>query len=223
MNKKLLFNALFKFVLAVLFTAFLTFLPAGTFNYWNGKLFMIILLVPMFIVGIVLMIRNPELLKKRLNNKEEQKEQGVVIKLSVVLFSVGFISAGLSFRFGWCLVPDIVSWIAAVIFLFGYLLYTEVLRENAYLSRTVEIQENQKVVDTGVYGIVRHPMYSSTILLFLSMPLVLGSFISFVIFLFYPFILVKRIRNEEKVLEEGLKGYKDYKKKVKYKVNPYIW
>lgn len=223
MNKELLFNGLFKFVLAIVFTALFTFLPAGTFNYWNGKLFMIVLLVPMFIVGIVLMIRNPELLKKRLNSKEKQKEQGVVIKLSVVLFSVGFISAGLSFRFGWGLVPDIVSWIAAVIFLFGYLLYTEVLRENAYLSRIVEIQENQKVVDTGVYGVVRHPMYSSTILLFLSMPLVLGSFISFVIFLFYPLILIKRIRNEEKILEEGLKGYKDYKKKVKYKVIPYIW
>lgn len=223
MNKQLLFDALFKFLLGIVFTALFTFLPAGTFNYWNGKLFMIILLLPMFIVGVVLMIKNPKLLKKRLNNKEAQKEQGIVIKLSIVLFSIGFISAGLSFRFKCFLVSDIVSWVAAVIFLLGYLLYTEVLRENEYLSRTVEIQENQKVVDTGVYGVVRHPMYTSTILLFLSMPLVLGSFISFVIFLFYPFILVKRIRNEEKVLEEGLEGYREYKKKVKYRIIPYIW
>ena len=169
------------------------------------------------------MFRNPDLLKKRLNAKEKEAEQNIVIKLSGLMFVLGFVAAGLNFRFQWIVLPKWVSWAAAVIFLLSYLLYAEVLKENTYLSRTVEVQENQMVIDTGLYGIVRHPMYSVTIILFLSMPLVLGSIISFIVFLIYPAIIFKRIRNEEKVLEEGLPGYTEYKKKVKYKVIPFLW
>ncbi len=223
MTKELFLQAIIKFIGGVILIGLLLFLPAGTLNYTSGWLFMGILFIPMFGAGIVMMLKNPELLRKRLNAKEKQAEQSVVIKLSGLMFLVGFVVAGLNYRFQWIVLPDIVSWISAAVFLLAYLLYAEVLRENTYLSRTVEIQENQKVIDTGLYGIVRHPMYSVTILLFLSMPLVLGSVISFVIFLAYPLIIAKRIKNEEQVLEEGLEGYIEYKKKVKYRLIPFVW
>ena len=181
------------------------------------------LLVPMLISGIILMIKNPELLKLRLNNKEKEMEQKEVIILSGIMFLVGFIVAGLNYRFEWLILPDIVVTISGILFIFAYILYAEVLRENTFLSRTIEVQKDQKVVDTGLYSIVRHPMYAITVLLFLTMPLILGSLFSFIIFLVYPFILVKRIKNEEEVLERDLKGYKEYKNKVKYRLIPYIW
>lgn len=223
MTKKLFLQALAKFSCGVIAIGVLLFLPAGTFRWRNGWLLMGILFVPMFCAGIVMMLKNPELLKKRLNAKEKQTEQQLVIKLSGLMFAAGFIAAGLDFRFRWTTPPLWLSWAASAVFLLAYLLYAEVLRENTYLSRTVEVQENQKVIDTGLYGIVRHPMYSATLLLFLSMPLVLGSVISFVIFLAYPVIIVKRIRNEEKVLEAELAGYAEYKKKVRYRLIPFIW
>lgn len=223
MSKELFYQAVLKFTLGVAVIGILLFLPAGTFYYWNAWLLMGILFIPMFIAGIVMMLKNPELLKKRLNSKEKQAEQTLVIKLSGLMFLLGFVTAGLNFRFEWIMLPDWIPWTGAIIFLFSYLLYVEVLRENTYLSRTVEIQEGQKVIDTGLYGIIRHPMYSVTIILFLSMPLVLGSIISFVIFLAYPAIIAKRIRNEEEVLEENLDGYTEYKKKVKYQIIPFIW
>jgi len=213
-TKELFFQAILKFALGAACVGLLIFLPAGTMAFWNGWLFMGILFVPMFFAGIVMMIKNPDLLKKRLNAKEKQKEQNMVLKLSGLMFLAGFILAGLNYRFGWKMLPAGISIGAAVVFLMAYLLYAEVLRENTYLSRTIEVQENQKVIDTGLYGIVRHPMYSATILLFLAMPLVLGSLISFVIFLVYPFIIAKRIRNEEQVLEEELEGYREYKQKM---------
>ena len=182
-----------------------------------------ILFVPRFGAGIVMMLKNPELLKKRLHAKEKQQEQSVVIKLSGLMFLIGFIVAGLNYRFEWHVLPAGVSIGAAVAFLLAYLFYAEVLRENTYLSRTIEVQENQKVIDTGLYGIVRHPMYSVTLILFLAMPWVLGSAIAFLVFLAYPFIIAKRIKNEEEVLEQGLKGYKEYKEKVKYRLIPFVW
>ena len=223
MSIKLFFQAIIKITLGALIVGLLLFVPAGTINYWNGWLFMGILFIPMFLAGIVMMIKNPELLKKRLNAKEEQSEQKTVVMLSALMFIAGFIVAGLNYRFGWIILPNIIAIIASVVFIIAYILYAEVLRENTYLSRTIEVQENQKVVDTGLYGIVRHPMYAATILLFLSMPLVLGSIISFIIFLSYPFIIAKRIRNEEEVLEKDLEGYKEYKTKVKYRIIPFIW
>lgn len=223
MTKDLFLQAIIKFIAGVILVGILIFLPAGTFAYSQGWLFMTILFVPMFGAGIVMMFKNPDLLKKRLNAKEKQEEQSVVVKLSGLMFLVGFVLAGLNFRFGWIILPGWVSKGAAILFLLSYLLYAEVLRENTYLSRTIEVQENQKVIDTGLYGIVRHPMYSATVILFLSMPLVLGSVISFIVFLAYPLIIAKRIRNEEEVLEEGLEGYKDYKKKVKYRLVPFVW
>lgn len=223
MTKGLLYQAILKFVLGVFIIGMLIFLPAGTFDYWNAWLFMGILFIPMFFAGIVMMIKNPELLKKRLNAKEEQAEQSLVIKLSGLMFILGFVIAGLNLRFKWIMLSDWVSWVGATIFLFSYLLYAEVLRENTYLSRTIEVQNGQKVIDTGLYGIVRHPMYTVTIILFLSMPLLLGSIISFAIFLTYPVIIAKRIRNEEAVLEKDLDGYIEYKKKVKYKIIPFLW
>lgn len=223
MTKELFYQAILKFVFGVLAIGILIFLPAGTFDYWNAWLLMGILFIPMFLAGIVMMIKNPELLKKRLNAKEQQSEQNLVIKLSGLMFVVGFVIAGLNFRFQWIVLPDWILWAGAIIFLLSYLLYAEVLRENTYLSRIVEVQNGQKVIDTGLYGIVRHPMYSATIILFLSMPLVLGSIISFAIFLTYPIIIAKRIKNEEAVLEKDLDGYIEYKKKVKYKIIPFIW
>ena len=223
MDIKLFFQAIIKFLLGVFIIGLLLFIPANTFYYWNGWLFMGLLFIPMFIAGIVMMIKSPELLKKRLNAKEKENEQKQVLLFSGLMFLAGFIMAGLNYRYNWILIPNTVVIISSIIFVIAYILYAEVLRENEYLSRTIEVQENQKVVDTGLYGIVRHPMYATTILLFLSMPLVLGSFISFIIFLVYPFIIAKRIKNEEKVLEKELDGYIEYKKKVRYKMIPFIW
>ena len=201
----------------------LLFLPAGTFNYWNAWLLMGLLFIPMFIVGIILWIKSPELLKKRLNVKEKENEQKQVIGISLIIFILGFIIASLDFRYNWSNIPIWGVAGASVIFVIAYILYAEVMRENAYLSRTIEVQENQKVIDTGLYGIVRHPMYFATTLLFLSFPIVLGSWFSFAIFCFFPFVLVKRIKNEEELLENGLEGYKEYKQKVKYKIIPFVW
>ncbi len=223
MDKGLLIQSLTKFFLGVVVLAVLLFLPAGSFHYWQGWLLMGILFVPMFIVGLVMMAKNPELLRKRLNAKEKETEQKTVVGISGLLFLAAFVVAGLNWRLGWWVLPDWVVWVAAILFLSSYLLYTEVMRENTYLSRTVEIQENQKVIDTGLYGIVRHPMYMATTALFLTMPLVLASPISFLIMLGYIPVMAKRIRNEEAVLENGLVGYKDYKKHVKYKVIPLVW
>ena len=223
MDSKLFFQAIAKFFMGLILVGALIFLPAGTFSYTQGWLLMGILFVPMFIAGFVMMAKNPELLRKRLNAREEQGEQKAVILLSGIMFLAAFILAGLNFRFGWIVLPSWVSWAAAGIFILAYALYAEVLRENAYLSRTIEVQEGQKVIDTGLYGVVRHPMYMTTLLLFLSMPLVLGSLISFFITLLYIPIIAKRIRNEEKVLEDGLEGYTDYKKRIRYKVIPFIW
>ncbi len=223
MTKKLFFSAIVKFLLGVVLVGALVFIPAGTFNYIGGIIFMCVLFIPMFIAGIVMMFKSPSLLAKRLDAKEKEKEQGIVVKLSGLMFLVGFILAGLDFRFGWIKLPIGVNIAATVIFVISYVLYAEVLRENAYLSRTIEVQEGQKVVDTGLYGIVRHPMYAVTLVLFLSMPLILGSVISFTVFLAYPFIIAARIKNEEKVLTEGLEGYAEYKNKVKYRLIPFIW
>ena len=223
MMTKLFLQAIMKFLLGVILVGLLIFVPAGTVFYFNGWLLMGVLFVPMFFAGIVMMFKNPELLKKRLNAKEKQQEQNVVVKLSGLMFLAGFIVAGLGVRFGWLALPKGVTIGAAVVFLIAYLLYAEVLRENTYLSRTIEVQENQKVIDTGLYSIVRHPMYSATLLLFLSMPLVLGSLYSFLIFLAYPFIIAKRIVHEESFLEKELSGYREYKKNVRYRLIPYIW
>ena len=223
MNKKLFASGIVQFLSGIIIVALPLFLSAGSFGYWNAWLFMGILFIPMFIAGLILMKKNPYLLEKRLNAKEEQSEQKTVIALSGIMFLVGFVVAGLDYRFQWIKLPEWVVIVGAVVFLIAYGLYAEVLRENTYLSRTIEVQENQKVIDTGLYGIVRHPMYAVTVILFLSMPIVLGSVISFMIFLAYPFIIAGRIKNEEKVLEEGLAGYKEYKQKVKYRLVPFIW
>ncbi len=223
MDLKLFVQAVTKFIMGILLLGILLFLPAGSFAYWQAWLLMGILFIPMFIAGLIMMKKNPTLLQKRLNVKEEQREQKMVILLSGIMFLAAFILAGLNFRFRWITMPAWVSYVFAAVFLIAYALYAEVLRENEYLSRTVEVQENQKVVDTGLYGIVRHPMYMSTLLLFLSIPLVLGSVLSFAIMLAYIPIIAKRIRNEEQVLEEGLEGYSEYKKRVTHKVLPYIW
>jgi len=223
MDIKLFFQAIVKFIWGVLIIGLLLFIPANTINYWNGWLFMGLLFIPMFVAGIVMMIKSPDLLRKRLNAKEKENEQKQVILFSGLMFLSGFIIAGLNYKYNWVTIPNSVVIISSIIFILAYILYAEVLRENAYLSRTIEVQENQKVIDTGLYGIVRHPMYATTILLFLTMPLILGSIISFVIFLIYPLIIAKRIKNEEEVLERELVGYSEYKKKVKYKVIPFIW
>ena len=223
MDKNLFGKALSRFFLGVVILGVLIFWPAGSFGYWQGWLLMGILFVPMFIAGFVMMARNPDLLRKRLNAKEEEKEQKTVVALSGLLFAAAFVVAGLNWRYRWCVLPDWAVWVAAILFLVCYLLYAEVLRENTYLSRTIEVQENQKVIDTGLYGIVRHPMYMATTVLFLMMPLVLASPISFAIMLLYLPLIAKRIRNEESVLEQGLEGYGDYKRRVKYKVLPFIW
>lgn len=221
--KGLFAQAALRFGVGVLLSALLLFLPAGTWAYWKAWLLMGVLFVPMLGAGIVLLLRKPDLLEKRLRSKEHQPAQRAVVGLSGLMFLAGFVLAGLTRRFGWIPLPGWISWAAAGILLLGYLLYAEVLRENAWLSRTVEVQENQKLIDTGLYAIVRHPMYSATILLFLSMPLVLGSLLSFLLFLPYPFLLVKRIENEEQVLMEGLAGYGEYRKRVKYRLFPFIW
>ena len=223
MTAQLFIQALGKFFLGLIVVGVLLFVPAGTLDYWQGWLFVALLFVPMFIAGVVLMFRNPELLRKRLEAKEEEKEQKWVVALSGLLFIAMFVVAGLNRRYLWWMLPDWAVYSAAVLFLVGYLLYAEVLRENVWLSRTIEVQEHQKVVDTGLYGIVRHPMYAATLILFLTMPLVLASPWAYVIMLFYIPVIDKRIRNEEMVLEEGLEGYKEYKKRVRYKVVPFVW
>lgn len=223
MDRKLIIEAAAKFLAGFVLLAALLFIPAGTLSWWNAWLLLGILFLPILCVGAVMIRKNLELLRKRLSAKEEQAEQKDVVRYSGLLFLAAFILAGLNRRFQWIVLPDWISWTAAVIFLLGYALYAEVLRENTYLSRTVEVQEDQKVIDTGAYGIVRHPMYLSTVILFLAMPLVLGSLISFLVMLLYLPLIAKRIRNEEQVLEEGLEGYAAYKQKVKYKVLPFIW
>ena len=223
MKRTLLGEALIKLIAGVLLIGLLVFLPAGSFAYWQGWLLMCILFVPMFIAGIFMFVKSPELLRKRLNTKEKEGEQKAVVVMSGLLFIISFISAGLNWRFGWWLLPEWTVWTASALFIMSYILYAEVLRENEYLSRIIEVQEGQKVIDTGLYGIVRHPMYMATVLMFLSMPLVLGSPISFIIMLGYIPVIVKRIRNEEEVLTNGLIGYKEYKTRVKYKLIPLIW
>lgn len=223
MTLKLFISAITKFLLGVGLVGLLIFLSAGTLSFFSGWLLLGILFIPMFFAGIVMMFKNPDLLKSRLNAKEKRREQSLVVKLSGLMFVAGFVVAELGYRFGWYTLPKGVTIGAAVVFLVAYVLYAEVLRENTYLSRTIEVKENQKVIDTGLYGIVRHPMYSVTLLLFLSMPLVLGSIYSFLIFLAYPFIIAKRIKDEEKFLEKELDGYLQYKQKVKYRLIPFIW
>ena len=223
MNVKLFFEAIIKIILGVVLVGLLIFLPAGTFNYFNGWLLMGILFIPMFIAGIVMMIKNPELLKRRLDAKEKIGEQKSVIKLSGLMFVLGFIIAGLDYRYSLLPLPSFISIIGSILFIISYVLYAEVLRENTYLSRTIKVEKNQKVIDTGLYSIVRHPMYMATLILFLSMPLVLGSIISFLVFLIYPFIIIKRLKNEEEFLEKELDGYSEYKKKVKYRLIPFIY
>ena len=223
MTLKLFFSALAKFLLGVVLVGMLIFLPAGTLRFFGGWLFMGVLFVPMFFAGIVMMAKSPDLLRRRLDGKEKQKEQGIVIKLSGLMFLCGFVLAGLGYRFHWYTLPNGASIAAAVVFLIAYILYAEVLRENAYLSRTIAVHEGQKVVDTGLYGIVRHPMYAVTLLLFLSMPLILGSLYAFLVFLAYPVIISVRIRHEEAFLEKELEGYTEYKKKVKYRLIPWVW
>ena len=220
---KLFISAVTKFLLGVVLVGALIFLPAGSFVFLNGWLLLGVLFIPMFIAGLFMMFKNPDLLKRRLEAKEKQKEQDLVIKLSGLMFILGFIIAGLGFRFGWYMLPKTVVYIAAAVFISAYILYAEVLRENTYLSRTIKVEENQRVVDTGLYAIVRHPMYSATLILFLSMPLILGSIYSFIIFLAYPFIIAKRIKGEEELLEKELAGYSEYKQKVKYRLIPFIW
>ncbi len=223
MRNKLSLQALTKTIMGFVFICILLFLPAGTFRYWNAWLFMAVLFVPMIILGIVMLFKSPDLLKKRLDAKEKEGEQKWVVALSGIMFMAAFVVAALNFRFSWHSLPDCIIWISVAMFLLSYLMYAEVIRENDFLSRTIEVQENQKVIDTGLYGIVRHPMYSATIILFLSIPLILGSLISFFIMLAYIPIIAIRINNEERVLEKGLKGYKEYKQKVRYKLIPFIW
>ena len=223
MKKNLFAEAILKFLLGVVLVGLFVFLPAGTLHFFGGWLLMGILFVPMFGAGLVMLAKNPNLLQSRLKAKESQREQDLVVKLSGLMFIAGFVVAGLDFRFGWLPLPQWVNWVAAGLFLLAYLLYAEVLRENAFLSRTIEIQENQTVVDTGLYGIVRHPMYSATLLLFMSMPLVLGSVLSLICFLPYPVLIAKRLLNEEAFLEKELPGYAEYKMKVKYRLIPGIW
>ena len=223
MDTKLFFGALSKFLIGFIIICMLLFIPAGTLDYPNGWLFMALLLIPMFFAGIIMLFKSPDLLRRRLNAKEEEDEQKTVILVSGIIFLLAFILAGLNFRFRWFKLPTLVIIIASAIFLLAYIMYAEVLRENEYLSRTVEVSEDQKVVDSGLYGIVRHPMYTSTIFLFLSMPLVLDSIFSFIVMLVYPIIIIFRIRNEERVLENELIGYEEYKEKVKYKLIPYLW
>lgn len=223
MDKELFVSGMIKYVCGVLLLALLLFLPAGTFAWWQGWLLMGILFVPMFVAGLVMMAKAPDLLRKRLSVDEQEEEQKLVVALSALMFIAAFVVAGLGVRFGWPMLPAWVSWLAALVFLASYALYAEVMRENAYLSRTIEVQEDQHVVDTGLYGVVRHPMYSTTVLLFLSMPLVLGSIFSFAIMLLYLPIIARRIANEELVLCEGLLGYKEYLTRVRWRLFPGIW
>ena len=223
MDKKLFIEAVSKFLLGVLLVGLLLFLPAGTMHFPNGWLLMALLFVPMFCAGLVMLAKNPKLLRSRLDAKEKEKGQKDVVKLSGLMFLLGFVLAGLDFRFGWSCLPGWVAPAASVLFLLSYLLYAEVLRENAYLSRTIKVEEGQKVVDTGMYSVVRHPMYAVTLVLFLTMPLILGSLPALLVFLFYPAIIVKRLLGEEKILARELPGYSEYMKKVRYRLLPFIW
>ena len=220
---QLVLSASIKLLLGLVLVGLFIFLPAGTLHYHCGWLLIAVLFVPMLIAGIVMLFRSPELLKKRLNAKEKESEQRSVVALSGIMFVAAFVVAGLNFRYEWVVMPSWAVWSAVALFLLAYIMYAEVLRENAYLSRTIEVQKGQKVIDTGLYGVVRHPMYSATIMLFLSMPLVLGSLPSFVVMLAYIPLIAKRIRNEEAVLLKGLAGYDAYCRKVKYKVIPFVW
>lgn len=220
---KLFFEGILKLLLGTLLVGALIFIPAGTLAFFNGWLLMGILFAPMLVGGIVMLAKNPTLLKSRLNAREKLGEQSLVVKLSGLMFIVGFVVAGLDYRFSWLPIPPAVSYVAVALFLLSYLLYAEVLRENTYLSRTIEVREGQRVIDTGLYGIVRHPMYSATLVLFLAMPLVLGSLIAFLVFLAYPFIIAARIRSEERFLESELLGYREYKRKVRYRLIPFVW
>ena len=223
MTRKFYYTAFLKFFAGVALVAILLFLPAGTLDYPGGWLLMNILFIPMFLAGLVMMAVNPNLLRSRLDAKEKQRDQDLVVKLSGLMFLVGFILAGLDFRFGWSNLPFWVNRLGAVLFLMAYAIYAEVLRENTWLSRTIQVQEGQTVVSTGLYGIVRHPMYAATLLLFLSMPLVLGSIPAFLVFLTYPAIIAKRIIGEERLLKEELPGYAEYLQKVRWRMIPYIW
>ena len=223
MTKALFIQAMAKFFMGVVLMGVLLFVPAGTLGYWNGWLLLAILFIPMFCAGLVLMRRNPALLRRRLSAKESESEQRAVLALSGLMFLAAFIAAGLNYRFRWLVLPRWTAWLGAAVFLAAYGMYAEVLRENTYLSRTVEVQDGQEVVDTGLYGVVRHPMYCATLFLFVSMGLVLGSPISVLILLLYVPIIAKRIRNEEKVLSKGLEGYRDYCQRVKYRLFPGIW
>lgn len=220
---KLLISAVTKMLAGLILVGLLLFLPAGTLSYNGAWLFIALLFIPVLILGAVLFLKAPDLLEKRLNTKEKEKTQKGVVGASAVVFLMGFILSGLDFRFGWTKVPSAVTITASVLFIASYLLYAEVMRENAYLSRTVEVQKGQKVIDTGLYGIVRHPMYAATVIMFLSIPLILGSFIALAVFLLYPAVIAVRIINEEQVLEKELCGYTEYKKKVKYRLIPFIW
>ena len=223
MTKKLFVQAIVKYLAGVVLLGLLIFLPAGTLRFPNGWLLMALLFIPMLGAGIVRMLRDPALLEKRLNAKEQQGEQKEVVLGSGLMFIAAFVLAGLNFRFGWLRLPDWAVWAASVLFLLAYLMWGEVLRENAWLSRTVEVQEGQRVVDHGLYGVVRHPMYSASVLLFLSMPLVLNSPLSFLVMLCYLPLIAKRIRNEEKLLKKELPGYEEYMERVKYRLIPFIW
>ncbi len=223
MNKELLKEGLIKYIAGVILVGALLFIPAGSLKWRDGWIFMAVLFIPMLIAGIVMYLKAPDLLRRRLNAKEKEAQQKDVIGMSGLMFLAAFIVAGLNYRFDWIKFPEAIRIAGVVIFLLSYLMFAEVLKENEYLSRTIEVQEGQKVVDTGLYGVVRHPMYSDTVLLFLSMPLVMNSPISFAIMLLYIPLIVKRILDEEEVLEKGLEGYKEYKEKVKYRILPFIW
>lgn len=220
---KLLLNALIKFFSGLIILSLLLFLPAGTWGFPGAWLFLALLFIPMIFLGLWLYLKAPELLQKRLKTDEKEKTQRGVVAVSGLAFLASFIAAGLDFRFGWTHVPRAVVIAAAVIQLASYGMYALVMKQNAYLSRTVEVQEGQKVVDTGLYGMVRHPMYTATVLMFLAMPLVLGSWIAFALMLTYPVVIVQRIKNEEQVLCAGLPGYREYREKVRYRLIPFIW
>ena len=223
MSVKLFFEAIIKYIIGVILVGLLLFVPAGTFKYINGILFMCLLFIPMFIAGIIMMIKSPNLLKERLDVKEKESKQKKVVGISAVMFILGFVLAGLNYRYSWIKLPNIVVLISSVIFVLSYILYAVVLKQNAFLARTIKVDKGQELITTGLYSVVRHPMYTATIFLFLSMPLILNSIISFIMFLIYPFIIIARLNNEEEVLEKELKGYKKYKEKVRYKLIPFIW
>ena len=220
---KLVLNALVKYIAGLILVGVLVFLPAGSFEYKNGWLFVALLFIPMFFLGVVMLIKAPALLRRRLDSKEKESTQKGVVAVAGLIFLAGFVVAGLDYRFGWSHIPSAVVWVAAIMLLISYGMYAEVMRENAYLSRTVKVEEGQKLIDSGLYGVVRHPMYTATIVLFLSIPLVLGSLWSFALFLLYPAVIVVRVLNEEKVLEKELLGYREYKKKVKWRIIPFVW